>query len=79
MLNADSRAEERLKKMYINAMPAVPAMIANVYASVALILPLATGRVAVRFIKASVSFSTAWLIALALPVIINPATNKMMI
>ena len=46
-----------------------PETIAKAHASFTLILPEATGRFAVRFICASVSFSTAMLMALALPVI----------
>ncbi len=57
-------------------MPAIPVTAANTEASVTLILPLATGRFAVRFIKASVSFSVTWLIALAEPVISNPPINN---
>ena len=34
---------------------------------------------AVRFIIASVSFSTTWLMALALPVTSNPPTNRITI
>ena len=79
MLKAESNAEDKLKKKYISNTPPSPAIKANVYASFALILPFATGLLPVRFINASVSFSTAWFIALALPVIIKPATNKIII
>ena len=57
-------------------MPAMPATAAKAEASETLILPLATGRFAVRFINASVSFSVTWLIALADPVISNPPINN---
>ena len=54
----------------------MPVTIAKAYASLCVILPEATGRLAVRFIKASVSFSTAWFIAFAEPVISMPAKNN---
>ena len=50
---------------------------AKAHPSATLIRPAATGRVAVRFISASVSFSTTWLMALALPVTnIPPAKSN---
>ena len=79
MLKADNNADAGLKKIYISKTPPIPLMKAKAYASFVLILPLATGRFAVRFIKASVSFSTAWLMAFALPVIIKPAANNIII
>jgi hypothetical protein len=58
-------------------MPATPQIMAKAHPSAADILPAATGRLAVLFIIASVSFSTTWLIALALPVTnIPPKKNK---
>jgi hypothetical protein len=55
--------------------PTTPVITANAHPSAAVILPAATGRLAVRFMIASVSFSTTWLIAFALPVTNNPATR----
>jgi hypothetical protein len=51
-------------------------MKANIPASVTLILPLATGLLAVRFIKASEFFSNTWLMALAAPVTSMPAAKS---
>lgn len=57
--------------------PAAPVMIAKAQPSDTLMRPDASGRFAVRFIKASVSFSTTWLMAFALPVTsIPPAKSK---
>lgn len=56
--------------------PSKPETKAKVYASVTLIRPLATGRFAVRFMTASVSFSYAWLMLLADPVISIPAIKS---
>ena len=56
--------------------PATAATAAKVEASETVILPLATGRLAVRFINASVSFSVIWLMALAAPVTSNPPVNN---
>ena len=61
------------------ATPTKPVMMANAQPSATLILPDATGRFAVRFIMASVSFSTVWLMALALPVTKKPPANRRMI
>src|SRR5688572_8100511 len=57
-LNAAITADKPLKKYQRMNTPASPAMTANAHPSAVLILPDATGRFAVRFIMASVSFST---------------------
>ena len=75
-LKAARAAVRRLKCERIST-PPTPAKTAKVQASCVLILPEATGRLAVRFIIASVSFSTIWLIVLALPVTsIPPIKNS---
>jgi len=60
-LNAAKTAVRKLKCDRIN-IPATPDMTAKAHPSPTLILPEATGRLAVLFIIASVSFSTTWLI-----------------
>lgn len=56
--------------------PKAPAIKANTLASFTLILPLATGLLAVRCIKLSDFFSNTWLMALAEPVTNIPDTKS---
>jgi hypothetical protein len=56
--------------------PANPAISEKAQPSLILILPAAIGRLAVLFIIASVSFSTIWLMAFALPATSKPPRNK---
>ena len=69
-------ADSQLKKFPSIKTPITPVIIAKAQPSAAVILPDATGRLAVRFIIASVSFSTTWLIAFALPVTNKPAYKE---
>ena len=65
-----------LKKFHIIKTPPTPATKANIPASLTLILPLATGLLAVRIIKPSEAFSKIWLMAFAEPVTNIPATKS---
>ncbi len=56
-----------------------PVTIAKAHPCPTLILPEAIGRLPVRFIMASVSLSTTWLMALALPVTNIPPAKSMSI
>jgi len=56
--------------------PKAPVINANIPASLMLILPLATGLLAVRIIKLSDVFSNNWLMALAEPVTNIPAAKS---
>ena len=75
-LKAEIPADSQLKKYPIITTPTAPAIRAKVQPSSTLIRPEATGLLAVRFIRASVSFSTTWLMALADPVISIPAAKS---
>src|SRR6476620_9996463 len=75
-LNKERPALTQLNQAHINKIPATPEITAKVQASFGVIRPEATGLCAVRFINASVSFSTVWLMALAEPVINIPAINN---
>src|SRR6185437_8441557 len=77
-LKAANAAARKLKCQRIRT-PPVPATTAKVQASWVLMRPDATGRLAVRFMRASVSFSTIWLIVLAAPVTSMPPRKKRMI
>src|SRR4051812_29921096 len=61
-LNNAMPADNQLKRFPNMNTPITPVIIAKAHPSAAVILPDATGRLAVRFIIASVSFSTTWLI-----------------